>query len=89
MSRRLRQDGDNEEGADDEDFVDWIDHLHGFLHQINIINLCPPTSPISNSFFFILLATLVQEIDLSMEDSDSANMTSTSVNDYSLIPRSV
>jgi hypothetical protein len=85
LSRRPRQDGDDEEGADDKDFADWIDHLHEFLHQINVTDLCTPTTPISDSFPLTHLATLTQEIDFS-EDSDAADA---NVNDYSLIPWSV
>src|ERR1700679_1954637 len=36
LSRRPMQPGD-EIADDDEDFGDWIDRLHGFVHQINPI----------------------------------------------------
>jgi hypothetical protein len=32
LSRRPRQDGDEEDRDDEEDFADWIDQLHGFMH---------------------------------------------------------
>jgi hypothetical protein len=36
LSRRLRQDEDEaEDEADQEDFEDWVDHMHGFVHMIN------------------------------------------------------
>jgi hypothetical protein len=47
LSRRPQQDGDEEYRDHKEDFMDWIDQLHGFLHQINVIDICPP--PTSDS----------------------------------------
>jgi hypothetical protein len=42
LSRQPWQDGDDEDRDDEEDFADWIDQLHGFLHQINVIDIRPP-----------------------------------------------
>jgi hypothetical protein len=44
LSRRPRQVGDDEDRDDEEEFVDWIDQLHGFLHQINIVDIRLPTT---------------------------------------------
>jgi hypothetical protein len=60
--------GDNEDRDDKEDFADWIDQLHGFLHQINVINICPPTTSNSLPLPFPHISTLAQATDLSEED---------------------
>jgi hypothetical protein len=39
LSRRPRQDGDEKDRDDKEDFTDWIDQLHGFMHQINVVDI--------------------------------------------------
>jgi hypothetical protein len=44
LSRWPRQVGDDEDRDDKEDFMDWIDQLHGFLHQINVVDTHPPTT---------------------------------------------
>ena len=41
LSRRLRQ-PDDDPSDENDDFEDWIDNLHGFIHQINNIHQ-PPT----------------------------------------------
>jgi hypothetical protein len=41
LSRWPQQVGDDEDRDYEEDFTDWIDQLHGFLHQINIIDIRP------------------------------------------------
>jgi hypothetical protein len=50
LSRRYRQDGDDEEIDDEEDFEDWIDRLHRFMHQINVVDF-RPSSKTQNSIF--------------------------------------
>jgi hypothetical protein len=44
LSRRPQQVGDDEDRDDEEDFADWIDQLHGFLHQINVVDIRLPTT---------------------------------------------
>jgi hypothetical protein len=45
LSRWPWQVGDDEDRDDKEEFADWIDQLHGFLHQINVVDIHPlPTS---------------------------------------------
>jgi hypothetical protein len=82
LSRRPQQDGDDEDRDDEEAFTDWIDQLHGFLHQINIVNICPP--PISDSLPHI--STLTQATDLSEEDTSTLGTTNTDIDDYILAP---
>jgi hypothetical protein len=50
LSRQPRQVGDDEDRDDKEDFADLIDQLHGFLHQINVVNIHLPTTPIPLPF---------------------------------------
>jgi hypothetical protein len=45
LSRRPQEVGDDENQDDEEDFAYWIDQLHGFLHQINVIDT-PPRQPL-------------------------------------------
>jgi hypothetical protein len=63
LSRRPRQDGDDEDRDDEEDFADWIDQLHGFLHQINVVDIHPPTTSDSLPLPFPCISTLVQATD--------------------------
>jgi hypothetical protein len=65
--------------------VDWIDELHGFMHQINVIDIhLPPTSD-SLPLPFPHILTLAQATDLSEEVT---SMTNTDIDDYILTPRS-
>jgi len=56
LSRRPRQPDDEDPEDDEEEFQDWIDRLHGFMHQIN-----PSTSP------YPLISTYATATDLSRE----------------------
>jgi hypothetical protein len=58
LSRRPRQDGDDEGRDDEEDFTDWIDQLHRFLHQINVVDIRPPTTSNSLPLPFPRISTL-------------------------------
>jgi hypothetical protein len=88
LSRRPRKDGDDEDRDDKEDFRDWIDRLHGFLHQINIIDICPPTTSDSLPLPFPRISTLAQATDLSEEDTTVLDITDSNIDDYTLAPRS-
>jgi hypothetical protein len=69
--------------------VDWIDQLHGFIHQINVVDIhLPPTSD-SLALSFPCISTLAQGTDLSEEDTSAIDMTNTDIDDYILAPRSV
>src|SRR5262249_32536065 len=59
LSRRLPQQDDVLPANDDDDFEDWVDRMHGFLHIINDIR--PVYSPNNNA-----LTTLIQS-DLSAQ----------------------
>jgi hypothetical protein len=85
LSRRPRQVGGDEDQDDKEDFADWIDQLHAFLHQINIINICPPPTSDSLPLPFPRISTLVQATDLSEEETSTADA---DIDDYTLTPRS-
>jgi hypothetical protein len=88
LSRRPRQVGDEEDQDHEEEFVDWIDHLHGFIHQINVIDIhLPPTSN-SLPLPFPHISTLAQATDLSEEDTSAIGTIDTNINDYILAPRS-
>jgi hypothetical protein len=86
LSRRPRQVGDNEDRDDEEDFVDWIDQLHGFLHQINVVDICLPPTSDSLPLPVPRISTLVQATDLSEEETST---TDSDIDDYTLAPRSV
>jgi hypothetical protein len=85
LSRRPRKVGDEEDRDDEEDFADWIDQLHGFLHQINVIDIRPPTPSDSLPLPFPRISTLVQATDLSEEETST---TDTDIDDYTLAPQS-
>ena len=72
LSRRPRQPDDPPEGEPD-DFEDWVDRLHGFIH---IINDFKPTNrqPTTQSFISILASAQIS----SKEEDDS----------YEQVPRS-
>jgi hypothetical protein len=86
LSRQPRQVGDEEDRDDKEDFTDWIDQLHGFLHQINIIDIHPPTPSNCLPLPFPHILTLVQATDLSEEETSMADA---DIDDYTLAPQSV
>jgi hypothetical protein len=68
--------------------MDWIDQLHGSLHQINIVDIhLPPTSD-SLPLPFPCISTLVQATDLSEEDTSTIGMTDTNIDDYILASQS-
>jgi hypothetical protein len=77
LSRRPHQDGDDEEKDDELDFEDWIDQLHGFMHQINIVT---PHAPL-----FLHILTLAPSTDPSEED---INPMDAKINSYKLFPQS-
>jgi hypothetical protein len=81
-----RQVGDDEYQDDEEEFVDWIYQLHGFLHQINIIKINPPPTSNPLPLPFPRISTLVQATDLSEEETST---TDSDIDDYTLAPRSV
>jgi hypothetical protein len=74
LSRRPRQDGDKEEIDDEEDFKDWINHLHRFMHQINVV--------IPHSPSLTQLSTFTLSTDSSEEDSISVD---NNIDSYKLI----
>jgi hypothetical protein len=76
LSRRPCQDGDEEEKDDELDFEDWIDQLHRFMHQINIVT---PHVPLSSH-----ISTLALSTDPSEEDIDPMD---TKINSYNLFPQ--
>jgi hypothetical protein len=51
LSHRPLQDDDSTFNSE-EDFRDWIDQLHGFMHQINLIITQKPPSSIIPTFTF-------------------------------------
>jgi hypothetical protein len=89
LSRQPRQVGDDEDQDDKEDFTDWIDQLHGFLHQINVVDTRPPTTSNSLPLPFPHISTLAQATDLSEEDTIALDTTDSDIDDYTLAPRSV
>jgi hypothetical protein len=88
LSRRPQQVGDEEDQDNEEDFADWIDQLHGFLHQINVIDIHPPTTSNSLPLPFPCISTLAQATDFSEEDNTALDTTDTDIDDYTLAPRS-
>ena len=82
LSRRLPQKSDDPDNAEnDDEFQDWVDNMHGFMHMIN------PTSPVS-SFSDHSLAMFLQATDLSQDQSNSDDLHSESNTlSYSDIPR--
>jgi hypothetical protein len=88
LSRRPWKGGDDDDRDDKEDFTDWIDQLHGFLHQINVVNICHlPTSSFL-SLPFPHISTLAQATDLCEEDTTMLNTTDSDIDDYTLTPQS-
>jgi hypothetical protein len=53
LSRRPRQPGDPDEDNDEEEFDDWIDSLHGFIHMVQsesrTLHSLPPVQCLSAS----------------------------------------
>jgi hypothetical protein len=88
LSRRPQQVGDEEDREDEEEFADWIDHLHGFIHQINIIDIHPPPTSDSLPLPFPHISTLAQATDLREEDNSAIDTTDTDIDDYILAPQS-
>jgi hypothetical protein len=68
--------------------VDWIDQLHGFLHQINVIDIHPPPTSDSLPLSFPYISTLAQATDLSEKDNSVLDTTDTDIDDYTLTPQS-
>jgi hypothetical protein len=89
LSRQPQQVGDEEDRDDEEDFMDWIDQLHGFLHQINVIDIHPPTTSDSLPLSFPHITTLAQATDFSEEDNTALDTNNSDIDDYTLAPRSV
>jgi hypothetical protein len=85
LSRQPQQVGDDEDQDDKEDFTDWIDQLHGFLHQINIVDIRLPTTSDSLPLPFPCILTLVQATDLSEKETST---TDADIDNYTLTPRS-
>jgi hypothetical protein len=88
LSRWPRQVGDDEDRDDEEDFVDWIDQLHRFLHQINIVNICPLTTSDSLPLPFPCISTLARATNLNEEDTTMLDTTDSDIDDYTLAPQS-
>jgi hypothetical protein len=64
--------------------MDWIDQLHGFLHQINVVYTRPP--PTSNSLPLPFpCISIVQATDLNEEETST---TDADIDDYTLAPQS-
>jgi hypothetical protein len=84
LSRRPWKDGDKEDRDDEEDFADWIDQLHGFMHQINIVDirLLPTSDSLPLPF------PHAQATDLSEEDISTIGTIDTDIDDYILTPQS-
>jgi hypothetical protein len=76
--------GDDEDQDDEEEFADWIDHLHGFLHQINVIDIRPLPTSDSPPLSFPHISTLAQATALSEEDTTALDTTDTDIDDYTL-----
>jgi hypothetical protein len=70
----------------EEDFMDWIDQLHGFLHQINVVDIHPLPTSDSLPLPFPHISTLAQATDLSEEDTSALNTTDTNIDDYTRSP---
>jgi hypothetical protein len=68
--------------------MDWIDQLHGFLHQINVVDIHPPTPSDSLPLPFPHISTLAQATDLSEEDNTALDTTNTDIDNYTLASRS-
>jgi hypothetical protein len=83
LPRRPWQVGDDEDQDDEEEFADWINQLHGFLHQINIVDICPLPTSDSLPLPFPHISTLNQATDLSEEET---SMTNANIDDYTLAP---
>jgi hypothetical protein len=66
--------------------VDWIDQLHGFLHQINVVDIHLPTTSDSLLLPFPRISTLAQATDLSEEDTTVLDTTDSDIDDYTLAP---
>jgi hypothetical protein len=64
----------------------WIDQLHGFLHQINVVDTRPLTTSDSLPLPFPRISTLAQATDLSEEDTSVLDTTDTDIDDYTLAP---
>jgi hypothetical protein len=77
--------GDDEDQDDEEDFTDWIDQLHGFLHQINVVDIHLPTTSNFLPLPFPHISTLIQATGLSEEETSTTNA---DIDDYTLAPRS-
>jgi hypothetical protein len=86
LSRRPQQVGDDEDRDDEEEFTNWIDQLHEFLHQINVVDICLPTTSDSLPLLFPCILTLAQATDLSEEDTTALDTTNSDINDYTLAP---
>jgi hypothetical protein len=85
LLRQPQQVRDDEDQDDEEELADWIDQLHGFLHQINIVDIRPLPTSDSLPLPFPSISTLVQATDLSEEETST---TDTDIDDYTLAPRS-
>jgi hypothetical protein len=72
LSRRPRQPGDPDP-PETEEFEDWIDKVHGFLHQINISTIPQPPSMLHSIFI--------------TEPTNQDRETETR-SDYDIVPRS-
>jgi hypothetical protein len=66
--------------------MDWIDQPYGFLHQINVVNIRPPTTSDSLPLPFPRISTLAQATDLSEEDTTALDTTDSNIDDYTLTP---
>jgi hypothetical protein len=83
LSRRPRQVGDDEDRDDEEDFADWTDQLHGFLHQINVVDIRLLTTSKPLPLPFPHISTLTQATYLSEEETST---TDTDIDNYTLAP---
>jgi hypothetical protein len=83
LSRRKPQPGDKPEP--DDDFDDWIDQVHGFMHMI-----LPTSSRVSDqppSTVYVLAGSLVPDTD-DEDNYDRAHTYKTKPDSYNIVPRS-
>jgi hypothetical protein len=84
LSRRPRQPDDDLDDRDEGEFDDWIDKLHGFVHQINDPHARTPVMPYVSTFTVTRAAT--EPLDLPDDTINSSMETAQQHLDYDSIP---
>jgi len=79
LSRRPRQ-PDDDPDPEEDDFEDWVDHLHGFLHFINDTPAPAHPAHLSRISSFVLTGD-------SQNFSEEENPTQSPSLSYNLVPR--